>query len=59
MGEIKKPKNQRADIWTGYIITKSGKKIPRLMREKEAKIFSSETGKAVFKGMKIWELREL
>ena len=59
MGKIKKPKNQKVSVWTGYITTKSGKKIPRLMREKEAKIFSSETGKAVFKGMKIWELREL
>lgn len=59
MGIIKKPKSKRADVWTGYIITESGKKIPRLMGEEEAKIFSEKTGKPVFKGMKLWELREL
>ena len=59
MGTIKKPKGKRADVWTGYTTTESGKKIPRLMGEEEAKIFSEKRGKSVFKGMKLWELREL
>jgi len=56
MGKIKKTKHT---VWTGHITSSSGKKIPRLMTDREAQGWSKKTGQSVWKAMKKYELDEL
>jgi len=55
-GKLILPKDK---TWTGVAVNKSGKKILRIMTDKDAKEWAEKTGKSVYKKMTVGELRKL
>jgi len=56
-GKLILPKDR---TWTGVVgVSKEGKKITRIMTEKDAEEWAKDTGKGVYKKLTVGELRKL